>query len=71
MNAEMLLAESIARQDASGAEARASLQRWLRIVQIAVPALLRAAAGGNVTCLEACREIAPLLPKSAVRREPV
>lgn len=37
------------------------LDKWLQATAIAIPAVLRAANAGNVTCLEAAREILEVL----------
>lgn len=41
---------------------RDARNRWLEITQIAVPAVLEAAAGGNVICKAAAVKMAALLP---------
>lgn len=43
---------------------RIEIQRWLRVVEILLPAAFNAAASGNVTMKNAVHEIAPLLPRS-------
>lgn len=59
------------RRDELEAEAKRDalrVRRWLEIAQIAVPAVLRAAAAGNVICRAAAEEFWPLLPVSAFDR---
>lgn len=40
---------------------RKQVQKWLRLAEIAVPAVLTAGAAGNVTCKEAALRILQIL----------
>lgn len=56
-----------ARSAAIEREAKANdelVKAWLALAEIAVPAVLRAAAAGNVTCKEAAREMTPFIEKA-------
>lgn len=37
------------------------VQKWLRAAEVAIPAVLRAGAAGNVTCKEAATELLRIL----------
>ncbi|MEQ1861448.1 MAG: hypothetical protein ABMA13_16115 [Chthoniobacteraceae bacterium] len=49
-------------------EDREAIRDWLALARIAVPCVLRTAADGNVRCIEAAREMEPLLAKRRGQR---
>lgn len=51
-------------KEASADAGRVELLRWVAILKILLPAATAAAAAGNVTMLNALKQIWPLLPKS-------
>jgi hypothetical protein len=62
----MSIDEARDRRDREAKAHAEAISRWLKIAGLAVPAVMSAAAAGNVTCREAMVEILPLLPVGAV-----
>lgn len=49
----------------------AERRRWATIAGITLVAVIRAAAEGDPTCLEALRKVSPILPKSQKYTDPI
>lgn len=62
-----ILTERRAALEAEAAAQHREIKRWLTLANLAVPAVLEAAAGGNLRCLRAAGEMAALLPADFLR----